>query len=248
MPDSKHPPARETWRQWLILHRHAVTMIALATLILGETLRPDTSDVSWVSDLLLSIVIMASTYDVLIRHRRFTMVLLAALPAFVMIWFIRYLDEFREGETAAGWYLTRNVLMILFLAYIIYVIGRDVFKAKRVTTDQILGGISVYLLLGLSWALAYLSVVMTDPDAIAFTSPLDELPGHRMAVLIYYSFVTMTTLGFGDILPISNLARTLTWAEAVTGQLYIAVTMAKLVGLRLVHLTESRESNRSETI
>lgn len=232
----------------MILHRHAATMIALTLLIVGETVRPDSTDGGWISDLLLSIVIMASTYDVLIRHRRFLLVFVAAIPAILMIWFIRYLDEFREGETAVAWYLTRNLLMIIFLAYIIYLIGRDVFRAKQVTTDQILGGISVYLLLGLSWAIAYFSVVLVAPDAIAFATSLDELPGRRLAVLIYYSFVTLTTLGFGDILPISNLARTLTWAEAVTGQLYIAVTMAKLVGLRLVHLTESRESDSGKTI
>ncbi|UUO07092.1 potassium channel family protein [Blastopirellula sp. J2-11] len=242
MSDAAHLSPPETSRHWLIRHRHAVTLIALILLMAGETLRPDSSTGNWISDLLLSIVILAAAYDVLIRHRRFLLVALSAVPPIATIWIIRGLDEFRDVEMAAEWYLLRNVLMIAFLSYIVWVIGRDVSRAKRVTTDQVLGGVSVYLLLGLIWAIAYLSVVMFDSSAIEFSTPDDGLAGRRLAALIYFSFATLTTLGLGDILPLSNLARTLTWTEAVTGQLYIAVSMAKLVGLRLVHLTQPPKS------
>ncbi|MCC9606327.1 ion channel [Blastopirellula sp. JC732] len=233
-----HKP--ENWREWMIQHRHSATLIALILLIAGETVRPESTDAGWVSDLLLSIVILASAYDVLIRHRRFLIVVLTAIPAFGMIWVIRCLDAFGAQDASVGWHLLSNALMITFLAYIVYSIGQDVFKARRVTTDQILGGVSVYLLLGLIWALAYLSVFMIDPDAFQFPLDSDVLPGRRMSALIYFSFTTLTTLGLGDLLPSSSLARTLTWSEAVTGQLYIAVTMAKLVGLRLAHLTQTQ--------
>lgn len=238
MADAPHIAPPETLRHWLMRHRHAVTLIALILLVAGETLRPESTTENWISDLLLSIVIAAASYDVLIRHRRFLMVALSAAPPIVMIWVIRALDELSDAQTATHWYLLRNALMIAFLSYTVWVIGRDVFRAHRVTTDQIFGGISVYLLLGLIWAIAYMSVVTAQPGAIEFSTSDDVTEAHRLSALIYYSFETLTTLGMGDILPVSNMARTLTWTEAVTGQLYIAVTMAKLVGLRLAHITQ----------
>ncbi|TWT38838.1 potassium channel family protein [Blastopirellula retiformator] len=240
MPTAEPWQTPETWRQWMIQHRHAVTLVALVLLMGGETLRPDSTGSGWISDLLLSIVILASTYDVLIRHRRFVLVVMTAVPTFSMIWVIRCLDEFGSRESNVGLFVVRDVLMIGFLSYVVFLIGRDVFRAHRVTTDQILGGVSVYLLLGLIWALAYLIVVMLDPAAIDFPVESDQLPGRRTATLIYFSFTTLTTLGLGDVVPVSSLARTLTWSESVTGQLYIAVTMAKLVGLRLANLTQSQ--------
>ncbi|EAQ79091.1 potassium channel family protein [Blastopirellula marina] len=243
MSDAAPLPPTESSRDWLIRHRHAVTLIALIMLMAGETLRPDSSIGYWISDLLLSLVILATAYDVLIRHRRLLLIGLSAVPPIVTIWTVRGMEDFRDAETAMQWYLLRNVLMIAFLSTIVGVIGRDVSRANRVTTDQVLGGVSVYLLLGLIWAIAYLSVVTFDSSAIKFSTPNDGHAGRRLAALIYYSFATITTLGLGDIQPLSNLARTLTWTEAVTGQLYIAVTMAKLVGLRLVHLTQSPNSS-----
>lgn len=110
-----------------------------------------------------------------------------------------------------------------------------VIKTHAVTFDSVFGAISAYLLFGLAWALSYWAIYSVSPDAFS-------LPDGRASVgsaeipqavdfsqFIYYSFVTMTTLGYGDITPLDRIARTLSWIQSVTGQFYVAVVIAWLV-------------------
>jgi hypothetical protein len=107
------------------------------------------------------------------------------------------------------------------------VVMAQVYRAGPVTSHRIQGAVAVYLLLGLVWASAYALVHHLRPGA--FTGSLDAaaLP----QTWIYYSFVTITTTGYGDIAPVHPVARSLAIAEAVAGQLYIAITLARLVSL-----------------
>lgn len=121
-----------------------------------------------------------------------------------------------------------------FLAFVTVVILRSVLAAGRVTADKIAGAISVYLLLGLVWSLLFGVVHSLDPSAFSPANadahthtPADE---YR---LVFFSFVTLTTLGYGDITPLTPIAQTLSWMEAVVGQLYLAVLVARLVGLHI---------------
>ena len=106
---------------------------------------------------------------------------------------------------------------------------------KRVVTiDTVFGAISAYLLFGLAWALSYWAIHAVAPDA--FTTPNGvELTGGAVrppedfSQFIYYSFVTMTTLGYGDMTPLGRISRTLSWIQSVTGQFYVAVLIAWLV-------------------
>ncbi len=107
--------------------------------------------------------------------------------------------------------------------------------AKRVSPDTILGGICVYLLIGLCFAIAFTIASELEPGAIVENGqPLirSEVGQASFAAkVLYFSFVTMTTLGFGDFTPVGETAQMLAAAEAVTGQLYIAIFVARLVGL-----------------
>lgn len=123
-----------------------------------------------------------------------------------------------------------------FLAYVISVVYKQsVFAKGRMTGDRVAGAIAVYLLVGLLWALVYGIISATDPTAFrgiqAFT--LEESGAQQD--FIYFSFVTLTTLGYGDMSPVAPAARTLAWFEAVFGQLYLGVTIARLVGLQISH-------------
>ena len=102
---------------------------------------------------------------------------------------------------------------------------------------SILGAISVYLLMGLSWAIAYSALEIIEHEPFRFVerriTPAEN--GEEVYTdwpqMVYYSFVTMSTLGFGDITPRTPLAETLTWMQAVFGQLYLVVLIARLVSL-----------------
>jgi hypothetical protein len=89
--------------------------------------------------------------------------------------------------------------------------------------------VAVYLLLGLMWASAYALLYQLHPDAFAGALGAALIP----QTWIYYSFVTLTTVGYGDITPVHPVARSLAIAEALTGQLYLAITLAHLVALRV---------------
>jgi len=121
-------------------------------------------------------------------------------------------------------------LSVLFFSYIVFEIVWDITTSSNVTNDTIRGAFCAYLLMGLAWASAYQLVALLQPGAI------DIGPGGEITQaqnFTYYSFVVLTTLGFGDITPVSGLARSLTWIEAVVGQLFIATIIARLVGIRM---------------
>jgi hypothetical protein len=124
----------------------------------------------------------------------------------------------------------RNSLNSLFVAYVIALIVRSMLRRRGpVTRDTIMGAICVYLLMGWAWSFMYRTVMLLDPGALTFP----EASAERGTDLLYFSFVTLTTLGYGDVLPVSVAARSLAWLEAVAGQLFVAVTIAHLVGMRI---------------
>ena len=137
-----------------------------------------------------------------------------------------------------GWYSPEAIFFLFFIqaVYAIYLgvavflILRDVLFCQRITADTIRGGICVYFLIGFVWALFYGIVASFDPQA--FSQPLieAEFEAGSYSKIIYFSFVTLTTLGYGDIIPVSPLAKTLTNLEAIIGQMYPAILIAILVG------------------
>jgi hypothetical protein len=116
-------------------------------------------------------------------------------------------------------------LASLFLLLVV-VLGQT-FRDGPVTRHRIQGGIAAYLLLGVMWAAAYALVETVHPGS--FSGAVGTAGGHR--AWMYFSFVTLCTVGYGDILPVHPAARSLAMLEAVTGPLYIAILLARLVSL-----------------
>jgi voltage-gated potassium channel Kch len=109
-----------------------------------------------------------------------------------------------------------------------------VFRPGTINMHRIQGAIAVYLLLAYAWAFAYKLVALGDPNAFSF--PSSELARHQLLPrLTYFSTVTLTTVGYGDITPVSPVARSLASLEAFTGQLFPAILLARLVSLELIH-------------
>ena len=129
------------------------------------------------------------------------------------------------------------LLLIGFLIVAIVYTIRQVARDNAINASRIVGAICVYLLLGVIWALAYTLVNMTAPGSFAGFSPLQD-PGWDSEWL-YFSFVTMTTLGYGDILPLSAIARGLAYMQAIVGQFYIAVLVAGLVSAYVANRGQS---------
>ncbi|MDJ0508108.1 MAG: ion channel [Crocosphaera sp.] len=113
----------------------------------------------------------------------------------------------------------------IFILLVTMAIASRIYQEEKVNLDVIRGGICIYLLLGIFWFFLYQIIVFFDPNALS----IPEGVGHSS--LFYFSFTTLTTLGYGDILPNNAFAMTLTNAEALVGQIYPAVVIAKLVSL-----------------
>lgn len=126
------------------------------------------------------------------------------------------------------------VLRIVFIGYVSGHILVRVLQRREVTLDTIAGAACVYMLLGLLWATAYLLLEHVRPGSFnipAAWRAVDE--AHLSPALVYFSFATLTTVGFGDVTPAGPAAGGLVVVEAVVGQLFIAITIARLVGLHL---------------
>jgi hypothetical protein len=109
---------------------------------------------------------------------------------------------------------------------------RNLLKQKEVTGETISMAVSVYLLLGLTWGIFYVVIFLYQPLAFNLGAiPPEEL--QRFTVFIYFSLTTLTTIGYGDITPVSMQARYAAVAEGITGQLYLAILVARLVAMQM---------------
>lgn len=142
----------------------------------------------------------------------------------------------------AGSYINQTFSLISQLIFAIYLggaaywIGRDIFTAPNVTVDTVRGGVSVYFLIGFLWALLYGIVHTLNPSA--FSQPLIQQRSYLRT--IHFSFTTLTTLGYGDIVPLSEVAQVLTNLEAIVGQMYSSVLIAILIGSYLAQRDNQR--------
>lgn len=133
---------------------------------------------------------------------------------------------------------------ILFLIYVIAVVTRVVFRAPIVDGNILCGAASIYLLIGVLAGFVYLLVELYFPGS--FTVQPAGASRHAPYVhadagwLIYFSFTTLTTEGFGDVLPSSEIARSLSVLEAVVGQILLVVMMARLVGLHVAQVSATK--------
>jgi hypothetical protein len=118
----------------------------------------------------------------------------------------------------------------LFFATLSWLIIARVFRSGGINIYRIYGAIAVYLLLGILWAEIYIVFYLFEPASFYF-NPTTQCHEPPIAELVYFSFSTLTTLGLGDIVPIHPMARSMATLEALVGQLYPAVLLARLVTL-----------------
>jgi hypothetical protein len=141
--------------------------------------------------------------------------------------------------------LLSNICLLVILTFFLASILGEVLRAGRVTADKIYGAICVYFLIGYVWTFAYAILEQVQPGSFSSQDAPGPVAEHiaRVNRMRYFSFVTLTTVGFGDILPRSSTARTLATLEAVMGQIYLAVLVARLVGLHIVHAEKSKSDD-----
>ena len=118
---------------------------------------------------------------------------------------------------------------IVFIGFVIIYVLRFIMRAPQVDAEVISAGISVYLMLGLLWAFGYLIAAEGSPSAFSIHTDPREPQEMSNFNALYFSYTSLSTLGFGDILPVSKVARMLSFMEAITGMLYVATLISRLV-------------------
>jgi hypothetical protein len=184
-------------------------------------------------NLLMTIVLIAGVLSI-VGNRALR---LAAITLMVPVLFARWSAVVFDIYTVA---VIGFLCATAFFALNTFTVVSVILKTSRVTTDTIFGSICGYILIGMCWAMMYLTVLLFVPDAFSNTTVATDsasrLINSDFNEMVYYSFVSLSTLGFGDISPVHPMVRVLTYLEALVGQIYLTVLVARLVGL---HMRES---------
>jgi hypothetical protein len=198
-------------------------LVALVALLVVHPLIQGTL----VLNVMLTAVLLTALYAVSPHRRQRVVALLLGIPWCIGLWLYQW-DPDYVALAVVG-----PGLGVLFFGYVTRVLLRHVIRADRVDADMIYGAVAGYLLLGLIWAMLYALIETVYPGSFARTATSGDT--RPWGDLLYYSYVTLTTLGYGDVLPLSTRVRSLAILEAVTGVFYVAVLVARLVSLHILH-------------
>ena len=190
-----------------------------------------------VLDITITIVFVTAIYVISNTRKHFIVGMLLMVPALLLTWGVKLYHIPTLGYLSlAG--------TAVFFCYVASLILIDIFKSKMVTLDIIAGGICVYLFFGNICGMVYALIGRLDPAAFSIPEATASYIGNNLGEVssaMYFSFVTLTTLGYGDITPVNTFARTLAYLEAAIGQIYLTVLIASLVG---IHISTSTRDNQ----
>ena len=199
-------------------------LIALAALLISAPFVEELEGGHLILSVFFSLVLIAAVFAVANRKRSLVIALVLAIPAIAARW----LNYLRPDLVHASVFL---VCALVLLAFVIGHLLYFILHAPVVTVEVLCASIAAYLMLGLMWTVAYWFVDQVTPGgAFSFNT---ERGSHSMNGFtgFYISFITLSTVGYGDITPVSQAARWLAAMEAMTGLLYVAVLIARLVSL-----------------
>jgi len=169
---------------------------------------------------LLTLVMVSSVLAIGGRPRTLLVALILLVPALVGKW----VNHLRPDVLHPAIFL---IGAIIFFSFVVMHLLQFIVRAPRVDAEVLCGGIAGFLMLGILWIPVYVLVARLNPAA--FTVPAGTtLDGFNA---FYFSFVTLCTVGYGDVTPVSRVARTLAVIEAITGLFYMAVLISRLVSM-----------------
>ncbi len=173
---------------------------------------------------LLTVVLGTGVLAVGRSHRTLFTAIVLVLPAVASKWINQFLPGFLPPEFHV-------ISSLVFISFVLVQFLLFVLRAPRVNSDVLCAGIAGYLLLGMIWMMAYVLVSQFVPGSFSVVDGTSGPRGLQDFEAFYFSFITLSTVGYGDITPLSHSARTLALTEAMTGTIYIAVFISRLVAL-----------------
>jgi hypothetical protein len=206
-------------------YRYAYLLATLSLLIIGRPFLPDFGRNLIIVILALSLVTAAVT-SATRRYQAWVGVLMtcAIVASSLMP------DDFMGLNGAV---ISPALGVVYWTVTAILILRRIATRTARITADTINGAVCVYLLLGLGWSHAYALLEAVQPGSFTIAAEMAETTGHAFQRFIGYSFVTLTTLGYGNVVPLTPRGESLAIAEAIAGQLYITVLLARFVAMEI---------------
>jgi hypothetical protein len=228
--DESQKTQQGDWRRVYSERRFGILLVILVVLLAGPPvlLGFGLSEV-WF-DGLTALLLVAAILSLCFERRQRQFALLLGTPTVLLSMGVHALP----AEASVPVQFVGRLCEVLFLLGASVLIVESLFSAPTLTFDSTLGAVCGYLFLGLAWAVLYAMIEEFRPGSFEISRKLvtgGEIARPLPHVLTYYSFVTLTTVGYGDISPVSPAARTLSWMEAITGQFYLAVIVAGLVSV-----------------
>jgi hypothetical protein len=217
---------------WLLRRKFLVLLLSLILLLVIFPVLHGAFEGRLLLDVLVTIVFLAALVAVFTQGYLRGLALLLGIPTMVGIWTGYVLPDALGLPLSLGF----HVLAALFLGFTVAVILRTCFQEARVSADSVCGAFCGYLLVGVAFGHLYCVIETVVPGSFlgkeAVVMPLQP-QGRLHFLFTYFSFATLTTVGFGDITPAREMARAFAVVEAVMGQFYIAVLIAALIGKRV---------------
>ncbi len=211
-------------------HKFGMLLAALTLVQLVPVIQGEPNDELW--GFLWGIVLFTAVYAAA-ENRRITVILGTVA---ILVFSGRIANALAppsfQNPVEAGGYIAGAI----FLGATIFMLMRAIFRAPRINGDTVIGAICVYSLIGFLWTNFYALAYLADPGAFNFPDYAQPSPDTIVPEFTfgYFSFVTLTTLGYGDITPVTFRARTLSWMEAVVGVAFMATTIALLISQLIV--------------
>jgi len=176
---------------------------------------------NWTISLFLLLVLLSQVF--ILHKKRIYFIYACALGAVIMI-----LSVYNSFHPSVTLIVIERCLELVFFIFAIVTVFIKVFKHKRITPNTIYAALCVYLLIGLAYTYAYLIVEIVNPGSFLYNEA--ALVGETLGFnLSYFSFTTLTTVGFGDIVPVTIQAKSIVIVEEITGVLYLAAIVSRLI-------------------
>jgi len=169
-----------------------------------------------------SIILMLVSLRSLSKNRSWLTRLIVLIGVTLFVVVAKGATDYQYFELA---YLS---LLLIFFSAAAWLVGSEVLLTGSVDINKIVGSVALYLLLALIWSIFYTMLLEFSPEAMKGVEAGQWVD--NMSTMTYFSFVTLTTLGYGDISPVSPVAQVLVILEAVTGMFYLAIIVASLIG------------------
>jgi Ion channel len=228
----------EARRRRIVRFAHWTAVEFLIAMVLFIFATPFVIDLAYgrqIEALLVTFMLISGVVAVSKRRSTLITAIVLVVPAVACRW----LHSYRSELLPEGAHL---VAAMVFLGFVLFQYFRYILRAPVVTPTVMCAAVSTYVLLGLLWTMAYLLLTSIRPDAFAVSAKPGQ-PGLTTGFdAFYFSFVTLSTIGYGDIVPVSKAARMLAVLEATTGTFFVALLIARLVAIHT-----SSGSSRSET-